>query len=810
MRVLNEGTRLADRYTLIRRLGRGGMSETWLANDRQTGGRVALKFLQAELATDSRRRDQFHAEWRLASRLMHAHIVRVFEYHEDEDGPYFSLQYLDGPPISDLTGQPLETQLRPFGLIADALRYAHGKGIVHRDVTAANVMFDRRGAPYLIDFGVAQRTGADAPRGGGTPVAQSPEQRRGEPARAADDIFALGVLMHEVITGMPPEGHRSADTGANGEKLPGSLSRLINDMLAEEASDRPDAETVSQRLADAGFAPGVAVLPKSSAVNETLDPVAVESIRPGRMTGASAAAAPVASRPTRGLSPSVVGAGLAVLLLAVFGVVFLLPDAVEPPATDDVPTAADATDGTAAATAASDEQGSTGDAGDDAASARPDVSSNQSIAPLPGDDVAGFSENVGPAGGASVGALKARTDKALGDLLSRLERLRYRGIERWGGQEYLDAVDRYAAGDEAYLAKNYESAHDHYSAASRMLEPLFDRIDDEFRRALGEARAAFEARDFREAIRLYDLAVTITPGNAAAEQGLERARNLEDVLALTERGLEFEKVLELAAARRAFENALELDPAWQPAADALDRVEVAIVNLRFEQLMTEGFDALASGALDSARAAFNAAKSLKSGSQQPVDGLLQVDQEERLARIRSLEARAASQVDNEQWEAAVDTYREALAVDPDLQFAKEGLQLASERVALHSRLQQFIEEPDSLSQPRTMQAATDLLLAMSRITPAGPRLNDQKEQLSRLLKRAATPLTVELVSDNKTHVSIFQVGKLGTFENRQLDLRPGTYVAVGSRPGYRDVRLEFRVAPEVDIEPIVVECEEPI
>ncbi|MEX1266055.1 MAG: hypothetical protein WEA08_03970, partial [Woeseia sp.] len=241
-----------------------------------------------------------------------------------------------------------------------------------------------------------------------------------------------------------------------------------------------------------------------------------------------------------------------------------------------------------------------------------------------------------------------------------------------------------------------------------------------------------------------------------------------------------------------------------------DRVEVAIVNLRFEQLMTEGFDALASGALDSARAAFNAAKSLKSGSQQPVDGLLQVDQEERLARIRSLEARATSQVDNEQWEAAVDTYREALSVDPDLQFAKEGLQLASERAALHSRLQQFIEEPDSLSQPRTMQAATDLLLALSRITPAGPRLNDQKEQLSRLLKRAATPLTVELVSDNKTHVSIFQVGKLGTFENRQLDLRPGTYVAVGSRPGYRDVRLEFRVAPEVDIEPIVVECEEPI
>jgi hypothetical protein len=78
------------------------------------------------------------------------------------------------------------------------------------------------------------------------------------------------------------------------------------------------------------------------------------------------------------------------------------------------------------------------------------------------------------------------------------------------------------------------------------------------------------------------------------------------------------------------------------------------------------------------------------------------------------------------------------------------------------------------------------------------------------LKRAATPLAVVLVSDNQTEVSIFRVGKLGTFQNRELSLRPGSYVATGSRPGYRDVRLEFRVAPEIDLKPITVACEEPI
>ena len=95
-------------------------------------------------------------------------------------------------------------------------------------------------------------------------------------------------------------------------------------------------------------------------------------------------------------------------------------------------------------------------------------------------------------------------------------------------------------------------------------------------------------------------------------------------------------------------------------------------------------------------------------------------------------------------------------------------------------------------------------------TPMGPRLEDQKNTLSRLLKRAATPLGVHLISDSLTDVSIFKVAKLGSFQSHELNLRPGVYVAVGSRPGYRDVRIEFRVAPEIEMKPIVVQCEEQI
>ena len=82
--------------------------------------------------------------------------------------------------------------------------------------------------------------------------------------------------------------------------------------------------------------------------------------------------------------------------------------------------------------------------------------------------------------------------------------------------------------------------------------------------------------------------------------------------------------------------------------------------------------------------------------------------------------------------------------------------------------------------------------------------------MRRSVQRAATPVSVALVSDNLTHVSVYKVGNLGNFTNRELTLRPGTYVAIGIRPGFRDVRLEFRVAPEIDMQPVVVRCEEQI
>jgi hypothetical protein len=204
------------------------------------------------------------------------------------------------------------------------------------------------------------------------------------------------------------------------------------------------------------------------------------------------------------------------------------------------------------------------------------------------------------------------------------------------------------------------------------------------------------------------------------------------------------------------------------------------------------------------------AERLIPASPEPADGLLQVDQALRLDNISVLEQEAHSLEQDEHWAAVATTYEEILKIDSNLAFAIDGLSHAREMSALHKKLDEYLSDPDKLSIPSVMQKATLLVVDITRMQQIGARLAAQRDELSRLLKRAVTPVPVALVSDNLTNVSVYKVGNLGNFTSRELALRPGTYVAVGVRAGFRDVRLEFRVAPEMEMQPVVVRCEEQI
>ena len=807
---LSKGTLLADRYTLDRHLGGGGEAETWLAKDRLTSAAVALKIAGEQPGAADRLRE----EWQTNIRLMHAHIVRVFEFHGDADRAFYSQQYIDGPDLSELAGKPVPQILAPIGLIADALRYAHGKGVVHRDIKSSNILLDRNGAPYLSDFGVASKVGAH--QDGGSLIARSPQSLAGEAAQPSDDIFALGGLIYELVSGRSP--YSSSQTAsdimshtpqplqaADGSDIPPALQQLVASMLDKDAAKRPDAERVLAELRAAGFSPGPArirVAARPSVADERVQ--TVESVHPAASPEPGTPRPELASTSQPGISAKTLGIALGVSLLLLLGVIFLLPKTVS---TDPAPTAARQAgpEGTTAGAVDVDEQGDAlpgqSRAGRDYQPESRGIGGEQIL----------FNENEADYSGLDeAGRARFNAEMILGELLSNFETLERRSVQRWAGVPFQRAQELYAAGDKAYLEKDYVAAATHYLDAISVVEPLFDRIEPEFQKALTAAQAAFDAGDRPEALRLYELAVAITPNSPVARAGYERTRNLQSVMRLVEQGLAYEKDIELEAAEASFQQAVSLDPLWEPAVEGLTRVQTTRVKMEFDQRMSEGLNALSAGDYLAARAAFRMAERLIPGSPEPADGLLQVDQGLRLENIRVLEQEAQSLEQDEHWEAVATTYEEILKIDSSLSFAIDGLAHAREMSALHAKLDEYLGNPDKLSSPSVMQKATLLVVDVTRMQEIGPRLAAQRDELSRLLKRAVTPVQVALVSDNLTSVSVYKVGNLGNFTSRELALRPGTYVAVGVRPGFRDVRLEFRVAPEIEMQPVVVRCEERI
>src|ERR671937_1284257 len=201
-----------DRYEVDERIGAGGMAEVWRGHDRILNRTVAIKTLLPQYARDTSFVDRFRREAQAAARLNHPGIVSVYD-SGDGDNPYIVMQFIEGRTLADFLASgrhmaPMQAAQVAQG-IAEALAAAHTHGVIHRDIKPANVMVTRDGKVMVMDFGIARMISGPetAPQTSavmGTASYLSPEQAQGQSVDARTDIYSLGSVLYEMLTGRPP------------------------------------------------------------------------------------------------------------------------------------------------------------------------------------------------------------------------------------------------------------------------------------------------------------------------------------------------------------------------------------------------------------------------------------------------------------------------------------------------------------------------------------------------------------------------------------------------------------------------------
>jgi tetratricopeptide (TPR) repeat protein len=407
-------------------------------------------------------------------------------------------------------------------------------------------------------------------------------------------------------------------------------------------------------------------------------------------------------------------------------------------------------------------------------------------------------------------ALRDQSEDLLADLLTLQERLTSLNVATWAGAEWQRYEQLSDAGDNAFLAEDFATAVQSYLEAAALGEAMIARASTTVADSLAAAAAAVVAGDAKLAIEQYDIVLAIEPSHAEALAGRARAERLPDVLALVQRAdVELARG-ELDAALASYREALAIDSRWPAATAGVAEVNRRVRDGEFDRLMSAGFALLGDEDFKGAKREFTAALALRPSSREAADGLAQAEQSAKLEEIALIEVRALAFERRELWDQAIELYSGVLATDETLLFAQTGLDRAEARAGLDAKLKHLIDNPTLLFGDTVLADSRKLLEDAAAISEPGPRLAGQVEQLGRLVELAATPIPVQLESDQLTNVTLYRVGALGVFASKQVDLRPGTYTVIGSRDGYRDVRQTFTVRPGRNLPAISIVCVEPI
>lgn len=265
---MKSGDLIQDRYLLEERLGKGGMGAVWRARDQRLNRTVGIKVMAPELTEEPEFLVRFLREAQSIARINHPNVVSVLDFGESHENPFLVMEYVPGKSLDELTGSPMDPKKATaiVAQAADAAGAAHAQAVVHRDIKPANILLTEEERVKLVDFGIASLENVDRITQTGTTIGSphyiSPEQATGEKATPRSDVYALGIVLFELLTGQRPfEGetiaavamaHVDEAARAPSELVPSvdpALDAIVLKALAKDPADRfADGRELSEAL----------------------------------------------------------------------------------------------------------------------------------------------------------------------------------------------------------------------------------------------------------------------------------------------------------------------------------------------------------------------------------------------------------------------------------------------------------------------------------------------------------------------------------------------------------------------------------
>lgn len=426
---------------------------------------------------------------------------------------------------------------------------------------------------------------------------------------------------------------------------------------------------------------------------------------------------------------------------------------------------------------------------------------------------------------------RQQSQTLLASVLALRDTLLDQSIERWAQPQFSRALTLVDEGDNQYSFGKYNQSITSYQRALEQLQTLEQLATVTLEKSLidaTEAIARAEPDDIALVSAALALALAIAPSDDRVQKLDQQAIDFSDLVAALARGDLASAKGHHQRAKEHYAQALAIIPDHQRAQRALNRTQVEIDQNNFVALMSDGYDALNNNDFDAALENFTRARGIygshsmaPSAADAPslaaeknlnsvAQAIAQLDNRRSQYRVNQQITIAEGLEKQEQWQQAQTIYQNLLATDASLIDIKARLVQVRVRAELDQQITSILNDPLRLANQRAYIDAQTILNSARGIKRPQEKLQRQIEQLIAVIERARVAIDVPVISDNQTEVTVYRVAKLGTFKEMRVQLVPGRYIIVGTRQGYRDVRVELIVEATGEIQPLDISCTEQI